>query len=246
MEERRGGLFQYVLVLALIGAAFWTGTLYQQVKMLRSGTTANANAQVAGTQTDTGDPQVQKQVVLEGDDWKQLLDKPAATMGKKSAKVVMVEFTDYQCPFCEQAFQQTFPQIKKDYVDSGKVFYVLRDMPLSFHPNAKPGALAARCAGEQNKYVEMHDTLFGKQSEWVNETDVKDKFVGYAKDLGLNVGKFTSCYTDKKYEKDVDADIALAGKVGVTGTPTFFIDGKEVVGAQPVGVFTAALDEALK
>lgn len=242
---------QYVVMVAMVGAAFWTGTLYQQVKLLRAGSAIGGQAgQVAGTGTGAGtggaqQPQVQPQVVVEGADWAALLKDPAATLGNKDAKVVMVEFTDYQCPFCKRAFESTWPQIKKDYVDTGKMWYVLRDLPLSFHPNAKPGALAARCAGEQDKYIEMHDMLFTKQDEWAQLADASDKFKEYAKTLGLNTGSFDSCVDDKKYEDVVEADIALAGKVSATGTPTFYVNGKQVVGAQPISAFTSAIEEAL-
>ena len=245
-SDRRGGIFQYAFVLALVGAAFWTGTLYAQVQYLRSGFAGTkVDAKVAGVE-DVPEPEAEKPVVLADDQWKKLLDKPAAEVGDKDAKVVMVEFTDFQCPFCKRSFEQTWPQIKKDYVDSGKIKVVYRDLPLSFHPNAKPAALAARCAGDEDKYVEMHDSLFTNQDAWVNLGDPKEKFVEYAKEVGLNTGKFATCYDGKKYEKEVDADLALANEVGATGTPTFFINGKQVVGAQPMSVFVQAIDEALQ
>ncbi len=247
--SQRGGFFQYALVLALVGAAFWTGTLYAQVKLLRDGVGGTANAKVAGTQVgsdDSLDPEIEKPVVLSDDQWQKLLDKPAATLGDKNAKVVMVEFTDFQCPFCKRSFSDTWPQIKKDYVETGKVKVVYRDLPLTFHPNAKPAALAARCAGDQDKYIEMHDKLFETQDEWVNLGDAKDKFVEYAKAVGVSSAKFTTCYDGKKFEKEIDADLAMANEVGATGTPTFFINSKQIVGAQPINVFTQAIDEALK
>jgi protein-disulfide isomerase len=94
------------------------------------------------------------------------LKNPVYESGQKNARVTLVEFTDYQCPFCQRAFQQTWPTIKKDYIDSGKIHFIIRDMPLPFHNNAKLAATAARCAGEQNKYLEMHDQLFTNQSVW--------------------------------------------------------------------------------
>ena len=87
-------------------------------------------------------------------------------LGSANATITLIEFTDYQCPFCSRHFNQTYEQIKKDYIDTGKVKFYLRDFPLGFHPNAQKAAEAARCAGDQGKYWEMHDALFKNQSEW--------------------------------------------------------------------------------
>ncbi len=87
-------------------------------------------------------------------------------LGSANATITLIEFTDYQCPFCSRHYNQTYNQIKKDYIDTGKVKFYLRDFPLNFHPNAQKAAEAARCAGDQGKYWEMHDELFSKQSEW--------------------------------------------------------------------------------
>ena len=184
-------------------------------------------------------------MVLEGADWDEVLKNPWATLGSDKAKVTMVEFTDFQCPFCKRSFEGTWPQIKKDYVDTGKVKVVVRDLPLSFHPNAKPGALAARCAGDQGKYWEMHDKLFTSQEEWTPLADATAKIKEYAKGLGLNAASFNTCIDDKKYDSQIDAEVTLANKVGATGTPTFFVNGKQIVGAQPIGAFTSAIDAEL-
>lgn len=232
---------QYGLVLAMIGAAFWTGTLYQQVKGLKGG----SNSAVAGTGTGGSAPaQEAPRAVLEGDEWEELLKDPAATLGDSSAKVTIVEFTDYQCPFCQRAFQDTYPQIKEKYVDTGKVFYVTRDLPLAFHGNAEPAALAARCAGDQGKYLEMHDKLFDNQDEWI-VGEPGDKFAGYAGELGLDGGSFASCYGEEKFSEEIANDLALAGRVGATGTPTFFINGIQVVGAQPISAFEQVIEAEL-
>jgi protein-disulfide isomerase len=156
-----------------------------------------------------------------------------------------VEFTDYQCPFCKQAYETTYPQIMSEYVDVGKVRYLIRDLPLSFHPNAKPAALAARCAGDQGKYLEMHDTLFTNQEEWINLSDPGEEFKGYAQELGLS-GEFASCYDEDRYGDVIDDDVALANSVGATGTPTFFINGKPLIGAQPYSAFQAAIEAELE
>ena len=235
-------LVQYVLVLLMIGAAFWTGTLYQQVKGIKGG---KAQPSVAGTGTSGGAvaaPTQQAKSSLEGEDWQELLDNPAATLGDANAPVTIVEFTDYQCPFCQRAFETTFPQIKEAYIDTGKVRYLTRDLPLAFHGNAKAAALAARCAGADGKYFEMHDTLFDNQDDWI-VGNPDDKFKQYASELG--VGGFDTCYDSGQFEDVVDADLALASRVGATGTPTFFINGVQVVGAQPFSAFETVIEAEL-
>ena len=102
--------------------------------------------------------------------WQQLLDNPAASKGPDDAAVTLVEYTDYQCPFCQRHFQQTSGLIEENYVDNGKIRYITKDLPLSFHPNAHAASQAARCAGDQGKYWEMHDALFENQQSWSNWT----------------------------------------------------------------------------
>ncbi|MBI2010269.1 MAG: DsbA family protein [Candidatus Chisholmbacteria bacterium] len=239
-ELQANPLSKYVLVGLMIGAAFWTGTLYQRVRMFESG------QQVAGTQTGTGAaPAPEVATPLSDDQWQELLASPAAVNGSEDAAVTIVEFTDYQCPFCKQAFDATYPQIVADYIETGKVRYVIRDLPLSFHPNAKPAALAARCAGEQGKYLAMHDALFENQNEWINLSDPAEQFKEYAQELGLSAD-FAACYDGDRYGAVIDDDLALAQTVGATGTPTFFINGKPLIGAQPYSAFQAAIEGELE
>ena len=161
-------------------------------------------------------------------------------LGSKSAKVTIVEFSDYECPFCGRHFEQTYPQLKKDYIDTGKVKLVFKDFPLGFHAQAQKAAEAARCAGEQEKYWEMHDKLFSNQESLSVENEKK-----WAKDLGLNSGKFDSCLDSGKYAKDIQADSSYGQSIGVSGTPSFFVNGKQLVGAQPYSAFQAAIDAEL-
>ena len=168
-----------------------------------------------------------------------------AFVGQANAPVVIAIWSDYQCPFCEKYYTQTYGQIIKDYVETGKIKYVMRDLPLSFHPFAHVAAEAARCAGEQEKYIKFHDELFKNQAAWVAAKDPTDLFAGYAVKVGLRRADFVSCFKNGKTKEAVDADLALAGKVGAGGTPTFFINGKILVGAQPYSAFQAAIDAAL-
>ena len=167
-------------------------------------------------------------------------------LGKADAPVTVVEFTDYQCPFCEQYFKQTYPQLLKDYVDTGKVKYIVKNFPLTqIHPNALPAAEAAECAGAQGKYWEMHDKLFGSQSEWSGQSNAMDTFKKYAADLSLDKDKFNTCLDTGQFQSEIDADQKEGIAAGVTGTPAFFINGVLLSGAQPIQAFKQAIDAQL-
>src|SRR5690606_8026753 len=159
------------------------------------------------------------------------------------APVVLVEFTDYQCPFCSRHFLETYPQIKADYVDSGKVRYVFLDFPLtSIHPQAQQAAEAALCAGDQGAYVEMHDMLFARQGEWNGRSDAADLFTNYATDLGLDAAGFAECLDSRTHESAVLADLEQGIRLGVDGTPAFFLNGNFLSGAQPYEVFRDTIE----
>lgn len=183
---------------------------------------------------------------LDDAQWKEVLKAGVHQIGNKNSKVTVVEFTDFQCPFCARYFTDTYGQLKKDYIDTNKINYITMDLPLPFHPNAHISAEAAECAGDQKKYWEMHDKLFGNQDAWANETDPKATFEGYAKEIGINVENYKKCLADGKFKQGIDDENALASKMGASGTPTFYVNGKQLVGAQPYSEFQKAIDEALK
>jgi protein-disulfide isomerase len=170
--------------------------------------------------------------------------------GNKSAPVTMIEFSDYQCPFCKRHLQQTVPTLVKDYVDTGKVRYVFRDFPLAqIHPLATKAAEAARCAGEQGKYWEMHDRLFENQNALEPE-----KLPGHAKAIGLDETKFRQCFDAGRYASAVQQDLEAGTKIGIRGTPAIVLgttDGDQVKnavlirGAHPVATFKAEIDKLL-
>ena len=176
----------------------------------------------------------------------------APIKGDKNAKVTLVEFTDYQCPFCSRHFRDTLPQIENDYIKTGKIRYILKEFPLeSIHPLAFKAAEAANCSGEQEKYWEMHDRLFANQNALAAQ-----QLPGHAEALGLDAGKFKACLDSGKYAAKVRKDLNDAQKAGATGTPTFFLGltdskGSEVrsvrklVGAQPYAAFKDAIDTLL-
>jgi protein-disulfide isomerase len=175
-----------------------------------------------------------------------------AVKGDQNAKITMIEFTDYQCPFCSRHFRAVMPQIETDYVKTGKVKYVLRDFPLeSIHPNAFKAAEAANCSGEQGRYWEMHDRLFGNQNT-LGAKELPD----HAKAVGLELPKFQQCFDSGKYSAKVRKDFVDAQKYGATGTPTFFLGltdpkgsevkaVKRIVGAQSYSAFKDAIDSLL-
>jgi protein-disulfide isomerase len=172
-------------------------------------------------------------------------------LGKANAPVTLIEFTDYQCPFCKRHFDQTVNQIKQQYIDTGKVKYVVRDFPLSIHPNAPKASEATECAEDQSKFWEMHDILFQKQSEWSNAANVSDIFKRYATDLGLNANAFNTCLDSGKYDAEVKKDFADGSAAGISGTPGFWIIGKDgkgemLSGAQPFASFQAAFERYLQ
>ncbi len=174
----------------------------------------------------------------------QVLDG-AYVLGSATAPVTIIEYSDFQCPFCGRFFTQTFPQLKKDYIDTGKVKLIYRHFPLSFHKNAMNAALAAECAGEQGKFYTYHDLLFENQGAWENLANPRDVFLGYARKLGLDEATFTACYETQKYKKKIQSELAEGQQKGVSGTPTFFINGQRLVGAQPFSAFKAVIDAAL-
>jgi len=168
-------------------------------------------------------------------------------IGDDNAPVTIIEFSDFQCPFCRRFYTQTLPQIKSTYIDTGKVKFVYRDFPLSFHPGAQPAAEAGECADEQGKFWELHDKIFDEQGKQgtgtvqFSSTDLKQ----WAADIGLDTGKFNECLDTGKYRSEVQADFSAGGAAGVTGTPGFIINGKPLTGAQPFTVFQQIIEAEL-
>lgn len=158
--------------------------------------------------------------------------------GGKDAKVTIIEFTDYQCPFCARA-RPTVKQVLDTYGD--KVKYVLRDFPLSFHPQAQKAAEGAQCAGDQDKYWEYSDKLWAN----IKALDVPN-LKKYAKEVGLDQDKFNKCLDDGKYTAEVKKDMADGSKAGVSGTPSFFINGQMITGARPFQQFKEIIDMELR
>ena len=175
----------------------------------------------------------------------------APFLGSKDAKVTLVEFSDFQCPFCARHSQQTLPAIMKDYIDAGKVKYVLRDFPIpQLHPQAQKSHEAAHCAGEQGKYWEMYHRLFGD----LRGQDAQG-LTAHAKALRLDGRKFDQCLSSGRHTAKVQKAVEEGQRAGVRGTPAFFVgvsaDGRTVKatqmlrGAQPYDRFKGVIETAL-
>jgi protein-disulfide isomerase len=159
-------------------------------------------------------------------------------IGPENAPITIVEFSDYQCPFCRRWHDEVYQPLLNEY--PGKIRLVYRHLPLtSIHPDAFSAAEASMCAGEQNAYWPFHEKLFS------SETLGNGTYIQYAQDLGLDVTSFESCITDHKYQAEVQSDLDFAVNLGVRSTPTFFINGLAVVGAQPLDVFKQVIDKEL-
>jgi protein-disulfide isomerase len=173
-----------------------------------------------------------------------------AFRGDSGASVAIIEYADFECPYCGQYEQDVYPQISKDYVQTGKVKYFYRDLPLPMHPRAMGAARAAHCAGEQGKFWEMHDSLFAKQNA-IRDVDMP----GRAQELGLDTAKFSECLSSERYTDEINKSASEAQKMGIGGTPTFFIGKvdpngevtnlKMIIGMRPYDAFKSAIDDSL-
>ncbi|HUE98639.1 MAG TPA: DsbA family protein [Anaerolineales bacterium] len=162
----------------------------------------------------------------------------AYAIGPVDAPITIVEFSDYQCPFCRRWHDEVYGPLLAAYPD--KIRLVYRHLPLtSIHPDAFSAAEAAMCAGEQDAFWPFHEKLFSSESLGNNT------YVQYAQDLGLNMTTFEACLSDHKYQQAVEADSNFAVNLGIRSTPTFFINGLAVVGAQPLEVFKQVIDKEL-
>ena len=170
------------------------------------------------------------------------------SIGRSDAPLTLIEFADYQCPFCRQFNTAVYERLKTKYIDTGKVRFVSRDLPLDFHSNALNASVSSRCAGEQNKFWAMREQL-------ISHADKLEaaQITGYAQSVGLDMSKFQSCVDSGKYVPAIRADIAEASSVGILGTPSFVLgktaaaefEGVKLVGAQPFEVFEKAILEQL-
>lgn len=175
-------------------------------------------------------------------------------LGELNAPVVLIEFIDFQCPFCRRFYTETLGELKEEYINTGKVLFVLKDFPIeSIHGAAQKASEAVECAKDQNLWSEMHDKIFEEQNKMGSGTiqftveEIKD----WASEIGLDSDTFNNCLDSGKYEQEVQQDFANGVTLGITGTPYFFIGTQElgyitIVGAQPFSVFKQLIDSELE
>jgi len=161
------------------------------------------------------------------------------TLGPEDALITMIEFSDYECPFCRRFYIETFGEIMTTY--EGQIRYIYKDFPLSFHASARPAANAALCAHEQDAFWDYRGKLFSMEMSLDN-----DAYLQFAEDLNLDMDAFTECLEEDRYDDRVMADYNFAADLGVSSTPTFFINGIPVIGAQPFEAFKQWIDFELE
>lgn len=221
-------LISITLILTFINL-YGTYNLYSKFDSITGKIVKEQNAQTAPTANGQQQPS-RIQVSSDGN--------PAK--GNKDASVTIVEFSDFQCPYCGRFFAKTLPSIEENYIKTGKAKLVFRNFPLGFHPNAQKAAEASECANEQDKFWEYHDKLFENQNE-LDALSLKK----FAKDLGLDSQKFDACLDSGKMASEVLKDFSDGSKYGVSGTPTFFINGISLVGAQSYASFQQIIEQEL-
>ena len=232
---KRSHFYAVITVLAfsagiLLGYVVWG--------MEPAGATAALSAQSAQTDGPTG-PVVEAPVTPQPQYTRyDIPTENSYALGPADAPITIVEFSDFECPFCRRWHAEVYKPLLAAY--PGKIRLVYRNLPLtSIHPDAMAAAEAAMCAGEQDVYWKYHDKLFSSESLG------NSVYIQYAQDLGLNMSTFESCLSDHKYQQTIEADSDFALNLGVRSTPTFFINGLAIVGAQPLDVFKQVIDKEL-
>lgn len=204
---------------------------------------ANPNLQKPVQDSQQFGPQIIRNISLDDD----------PIRGNPNAAITIIEFSDFQCPFCAKFHQDTLPQLEQNYISTGKVNFVYRDFPIqSIHPNAIPAALASECADDQGNFWEMHDMIFENQGIWqgVEISQSGNIFKQYASELGLNTKEFDSCFNSGKYLEEIRNDLDDGRAYGVTGTPGFFVGNEKIgftklIGAQPFSSFQRIIEQQL-
>jgi len=228
-----------VLVILLVVAAFLIGSLFTKVSYLEKGGAAVSGTQTAQTPSQPNKPAApvpgQKVNVSVGH---------LPVLGNKNAKVEVVEFGDFQCPFCGRFYKDVEQQLKKDYVDTGKVKFAFRHYAF-LGQESTSAAEASECANEQGKFWEYHNYLYENQKGENQGAFSKENLKSFAATLGLNTSQFNSCLDSGKYAKNVTDDFSDGQNAGVNGTPATFINGQLVSGAQPFASFKTLIDQEL-
>lgn len=246
MEVTKNPVVQILLgvVILLVGAAL--GGMYVKIQYLegKGGSVAGSNAAAApsapaapSAAAPSAPPAAPTAVNI-------AISPNDPVLGNPNAKVTVVEFADYQCPFCERFFTDTFSQIKKDYIDTGKIKFVYKNLAF-LGKESTDAANAALCAKDQNKFWEYHDYLFTHQGPENSGAFSPDKLKGFAASLGLDTTQFNSCLDNQKDNAQVTADQTEANKNGFNSTPSLAVGTTPIIGAQPYSQFQTAIDSEL-
>lgn len=167
------------------------------------------------------------------------------TAGSQNAKVWLIEISDFQCPYCRQWHDSTYPAIRREYVDAGKVRMAYVNLPLSMHRNAMPAAEAAMCAAAQDKFWPVHDGIFESQAQWHDQADAMPIFSAIAQRAGVDMTEWKACVDGHQVRPLIAADADRAQRSGIESTPSFIVGNQLVAGAYPLDVFRQVLDSAL-
>lgn len=176
-----------------------------------------------------------------------------AYLGERDAPVTVVEFSDFQCPFCRRYWRDVIPRLKEEYVKTGRVRFVYRDFPLTrIHPGAEPAALATECAADQGKFWELHDKIFEEQDKRAVRSDKMDTVMfteadldQWGKEIGLDPQEYNRCRSDRTHAAEVAKDLEDAVGLGVNGTPGTFVNGRFINGAVPYDELRGAIEAEL-
>ena len=223
-----------MLVLGLLVGYYGRPLILSQVQ---SEASVNSEAPVV---IPTADNSAAQQKLMET-----VLAKTRHFKGDPDAPVTIIEFADFQCPYCGRFFAETKPQIDEQYMQSGKVRFAYFNFAF-LGPESNWAAEAAECAADQNKFWEYHDKLYDSQSGENQGAFNKDNLKKFAEELGLDTSAFNECLDSGKYTQLIQDESSMASSIGVRSTPTFLINGQAVVGAQPYEIFQQTIDALLK
>lgn len=233
-QKYRPSSYTPVLAILLVIAAFLVGVLFTKVQYLEKGQTPAVPTNI---QADNNTPPAvaQKVDVKTGN---------LPVLGQSNAKVEVVEFADFQCPFCERWFKDVEASLIKDYVDTGKIKFAFRHFAF-LGDESNWSAEASECANDQGKFWEYHDYLYNHQGAENSGAFSKDNLKSFALAMGLNAAEFNSCLDSGKYTKNVTDDTQAGQTAGVSGTPATFINGMQISGACPYSTFDGAIKAEL-
>lgn len=204
---------------------------------------ASLNSQIQNSQASPSPTNALVQVSLDDD----------PLLGDRNSPITIVEFGDFQCPFCKRFHQETLPDLKSNYIDKGIVNLVWKDFPLpSIHQNAIASSIAGECADDQGYFWELHDRIFDEQENWqgLPTSIAVNDFKRYASEIGMNENEFNTCLDSEKYTQEVLDDFSYGSRIGISGTPAFFVGNQQVgfvqiTGAQPYSVFESIIESLL-